>query len=82
MSGTVSADFPHSTASTAVFYSLLIPAAVLWFIYWRLSRRHLYNLAEKLPGPPGFPLIGNALDLTGTSHSKCNHEAGNRRRER
>lgn len=68
MAGTVSADFPQSTASTAVFYSLLIPAALLWFVYWRLSRRRLYELADKLPGPQGLPLIGNALDLTGTSH--------------
>lgn len=70
MAGTVSADFPQSATSTGVFYSLLIPAAILWFVYWRLSRRHLYQLAEKLPGPKGFPLIGNALDLTGTSHSE------------
>lgn len=70
MAGTVSADFPQSTASTAVFYSLLIPAAILWFTYWRLSRRHLYELADKLPGPKGLPLIGNALDLTGSSHSE------------
>lgn len=70
MTGTVSADFPQSTTSTAVFYSLLIPAAILWFVYWRLSRRRLYELADKLPGPQGLPLIGNALDLTGSSHSK------------
>lgn len=70
MAGTVTADFPPSSASTAVFYSLLFPAAILWFVYWRLSRRRLYQLAAKLPGPKGYPLIGNALDLTGTSHSK------------
>lgn len=70
MAGTVAADFPQSTSSSAVFYSLLIPAALLWFVYWRLSRRRLYELAEKLPGPKGLPFIGNALDLTGTSHSK------------
>lgn len=70
MAGTVSADIAQSSASTAVFYSLLIPAAILWFVYWRLSRRHLYELAAKLPGPKGLPIIGNALDLTGSSHSK------------
>lgn len=53
MAGTVSADFQQSTGSTAVFYSLLIPAVLLWFTYWRLSRRRLYQLAEKLPGPTG-----------------------------
>jgi hypothetical protein len=70
MAGTVSADFPQSSASTAVFYSLLIPAVLLWFVYWRLSRRRLYELAENIPGPKGLPIIGNALDLTGTSHSE------------
>ena len=70
MAGTVSADFPQPTGSTAVFYSLLIPAAILWFVYWRLSRRRMYELAAKLPGPTGLPFIGNALDLTGSSHSK------------
>ncbi|CAG9801779.1 unnamed protein product [Chironomus riparius] len=52
-----------------VFFSLLLPAIVLWYIYWKLSRRHMYNLADKLPGPNGLPFIGNALDLTGTSHT-------------
>lgn len=52
-----------------VFYFLLVPALLLWFIYWRLSRRHMLELAEKIPGPPGLPLFGNALELVGTSHS-------------
>lgn len=56
MAGTVSADIQQSMGSTAVFYSLLIPAILLWFTYWRLSRRRLYELAEKLPGPQGFLL--------------------------
>lgn len=72
MAGTVAADFsqPNMASPTTVFYSLLIPAALLWFVYWRLSRRNLYKLAEKLPGPKGLPFIGNALDLTGSSHSE------------
>ena len=72
MAGPVSADYPSQPqgASMTVFFSLLIPALVLWYIYWKLSRRQMYKMAEKLPGPPGLPLIGNALDLTGTSHGK------------
>lgn len=53
-----------------VFYTLLIPALTLWYIYWRLSRKHMLELAEKLPGPPAFPLIGNILELRGSAHRK------------
>lgn len=72
MAGTISAENPSQSQvpSMKVFFSLLFPALVLWYVYWKLSRRHMYKLAEKLPGPPGLPLIGNALDLTGSSHSK------------
>uniref|UniRef100_A0A182N9Y9 Uncharacterized protein n=1 Tax=Anopheles dirus TaxID=7168 RepID=A0A182N9Y9_9DIPT len=52
-----------------MFYFLLAPALLLWFFYWRLSRRHMLELAERIPGPKGLPLIGNALDLVGSSHS-------------
>ncbi|KAM3968140.1 cytochrome P450 4g15 [Aphomia sociella] len=53
--------------ATNLFYMLLIPAAVLWYTYWRMSRRRLYELAEKIDGPTGWPLIGNALEFTGGS---------------
>lgn len=74
MSATVApADQLTANANIAspmnVFYFLLVPALLLWFIYWRLSRRHMLELAEKIPGPPGLPLFGNALELVGTSHS-------------
>uniref|UniRef100_A0A182IJ93 Uncharacterized protein n=1 Tax=Anopheles atroparvus TaxID=41427 RepID=A0A182IJ93_ANOAO len=52
-----------------MFYFLLAPALLLWFVYWRLSRRHMLELAERIPGPKGLPLLGNALDLVGSSHS-------------
>lgn len=73
MSATVApADQLTANANIAspmnVFYFLLVPALLLWFIYWRLSRRHMLELAEKIPGPPGLPLFGNALELVGTSH--------------
>ncbi|XP_045764148.1 cytochrome P450 4g15 [Maniola jurtina] len=54
-------------AATNLFYLLLVPALLLWYSYWRASRRHLYELAEKIPGPSGYPLIGNALEFTGGS---------------
>ncbi|KAF5302915.1 hypothetical protein FQA39_LY02095 [Lamprigera yunnana] len=61
---------PNSTVTPAssVFYSLLLPAFLLWYVYWRISRKNLLKLAARLPGPKGFPIIGNALDLTGSSH--------------
>ncbi|KAF2882663.1 hypothetical protein ILUMI_23527 [Ignelater luminosus] len=55
------------TLTIDVFYYLLIFALLLWYTYWRLSRKHLLELAAKLPGPKGWPIIGNALDFTGTS---------------
>lgn len=53
-----------------VFLSLLLPAVLLYYVYWRLSRRSMLKLAEKIPGPPGLPIIGNALDFLGSSHSE------------
>lgn len=57
-------------SATTVSLSLLIPAVVLYYIYFRISRRHMIELAEKLPGPPALPIIGNALELLGSSDSK------------
>ncbi|KYN37083.1 Cytochrome P450 4g15 [Trachymyrmex septentrionalis] len=54
-------------SSSAIFLSLLIPALVLYYIYFRISRRHMIELAEKIPGPEGLPFIGNALMLLGSS---------------
>lgn len=72
MAGVVSpnvSEAPSDIVSPiSVFLSLLTPAILLWFFYWRLSRRHMYKLAENLPGPKGLPIIGNALDFLGSSH--------------
>lgn len=57
-------------AATSLFYALLVPAILLWYTYWRMSRRHLYELAEKIPGPKGLPIFGNALEFTGGSARK------------
>lgn len=54
-------------AASNMFYVLLVPALILWYTYWRMSRRHMYELAEKINGPPGLPLFGNALEFTGGS---------------
>ncbi|KAF5284523.1 hypothetical protein FQR65_LT13508 [Abscondita terminalis] len=67
---TLPPEISHSpqVSNISVFYTLLIPALVLWYAYWRISRRQLLKLAEKLPGPKGWPVIGNVLDLKGTPH--------------
>lgn len=74
MAGVVSpsASEVHSDIASPfnVFISLLLPAILLYYVYWRLSRRNMLKLAEKIPGPPGLPIIGNALDFLGSSHGE------------
>lgn len=55
-------------SATSIFYFLFIPVVFLWYVYWRITRKHFNELAENLPGPKGWPIIGNALDLTGSAH--------------
>lgn len=38
---------------------------VTWYISFLWSRRHLYELAAKIPGPIGWPIIGIALKFVG-----------------
>jgi hypothetical protein len=63
-----------STSATNTFYYLLIPALALGLVYWKLQRRRFVELAEKLPGPAGYPVIGNALDFWGNCLRKFNSE--------
>ncbi|CAL7952372.1 unnamed protein product [Xylocopa violacea] len=67
VTGTVATAAATGFSATTVFLSLLIPAIVLYYIYFRVSRRHMLELAEKLPGPKGVPILGNALELLGSS---------------
>lgn len=59
-----------SMAASQMFYLLLVPLFLLWLIYFKLSRRNLNKHAANIPGPPGYPIIGNLFDLMGSSHSK------------
>ncbi|XP_063224727.1 cytochrome P450 4g15 [Bacillus rossius redtenbacheri] len=57
---------PLQHAQAAVFFALLLPAAALLAAHLLLRRRRGFvRLAERLPGPPGYPLIGNALEFVG-----------------
>lgn len=60
----------NTNMSSSIFYLLLIPTLLTWYVYWYLSRRHMIKLAEKLPGPKGWPVIGNALEFAGSSSGK------------
>lgn len=73
IAGSVAAAAATGYSATTVFLSLLVPALVLYFIYFRISRKHMLELAEKIPGPDGYPIIGNALDLLGSSDSNYNY---------
>nr|XP_018909838.1 PREDICTED: cytochrome P450 4g15-like isoform X1 [Bemisia tabaci]UZM07729.1 CYP4G16A [Bemisia tabaci] len=48
----------------ALFY-LLIPTIILWFVYFRMSRKRLYELAAQIQGPEGYPLAGSIHEFVG-----------------
>lgn len=50
------------------FSVLLVTALSLYYLYWRVSRRRMLELAEKIPGPKGWPILGNALEFIGSPH--------------
>ncbi|XP_039278583.1 LOW QUALITY PROTEIN: cytochrome P450 4g15-like [Nilaparvata lugens] len=54
-----------SSSSMSVFLMLVGCVATLWYVYFRMSRRRLYECAATLPGPEGLPIIGSALELMG-----------------
>lgn len=64
-----SASFAPEIQTTSVigssFYYLLVPALALWYVYWRIQRHHFVTLANKIPGPQGYPIVGNALEFFG-----------------
>lgn len=57
-------------SSTTTLLYLLVPAISLFYIYYRISKRRMYELLSKIDGPSGLPLVGNALEFVGDPHSK------------
>ncbi|XP_069674680.1 cytochrome P450 4g15-like [Periplaneta americana] len=66
---TVTSEVPMEpyTSETYSSYVLLISAIIIFFIYWKIQRRRYVELAEKIPGPKGLPIVGNALQFLGGS---------------
>jgi len=62
---------PSASATITLFY-LLVPALILYFVYWKLQRRRFVELAEKIPGPKGYPIIGHGPYFLGSSVRKFN----------
>ncbi|OXU24891.1 hypothetical protein TSAR_004660 [Trichomalopsis sarcophagae] len=67
VAGSVAAAAASGFSATTVFFTLLVPAILLYYVYFRISRRHMIELSDKIPGPKGLPLLGNALELIGSS---------------
>jgi cytochrome P450 family 4 len=59
-----------SAPATLTFFYLLIPALILYFVYWKLQRRRFVELGEKIPGPEGYPIVGHAFLLLGSASGK------------
>ncbi|CAH1400030.1 unnamed protein product [Nezara viridula] len=53
-----------SDLQTVAFFAAVVP--LLYYVYWRIANRRLLQLAAKIPGPPGLPLLGNLLEFTGS----------------
>jgi H+/Cl- antiporter ClcA len=50
---------------TLLLWSLLAGAA--GFVIWRFARSRLLYDLHKIPGPVGWPLLGNTLEITGSN---------------
>lgn len=50
---------------------LLIFCLLLCYVSFRFRRRRMEALAAKISGPPAWPLVGNALELLGSTHGKA-----------
>lgn len=58
-----------------IMYSIIFLTITIltYFFYFRYSRRRLYELMNSLPGPKGYPIIGNALQVAVNFQGKFYH---------
>jgi cytochrome P450 family 4 len=70
MIATAAAVAETSASATITLFYLLIPALILYFVYWKLQRKRFLELAEKIPGPKGYPIIGHGLSFLGSTLRK------------
>lgn len=61
-----------SLALVTITFSLIF---ALIQVQW--SRRNLYKLAKKIPGPPGYPIVGSALSYLSQSGENLLDSIGN-----
>jgi cytochrome P450 family 4 len=79
MTATAAAVAEPSASATITLFYLLIPALILYYVYWKLQRRRLVELAEKIPGPKGYPIVGHGFFFMGSTLRKF-HSGGFRKK--
>ncbi|XP_073998067.1 cytochrome P450 4g15 isoform X1 [Rhodnius prolixus] len=60
-------------SATGMLMTLLVPVMLLYYLYYRKQRSRLYELADRIQGPPGYPFIGNALEFIGGADKVFNN---------
>lgn len=53
----------HILENCSITTLVLISLVITYIILYKLKRERLVRLIDKLPGPPGLPLIGNAIEI-------------------
>jgi hypothetical protein len=59
-----------SAQATLTFFYILIPALILYFVYWKFQTRRINVLADKIPGPEELPIIGHGMLALGNCAGK------------